>query len=60
MIEPERFGDRPHFFVGIDERIAVGTKAGHAGGELSPVLHVQQHPRYQPRHAVDIARDGGE
>ena len=56
MIEPERLGDRAHLFVGVDERIAVGTKAGHAGGELSPVLHVEQHPGYEPAHAVDVAR----
>ncbi len=60
VIEPERFGDRAHFLVGLDERIAVGTKAGHARGELSPVLHVQQHARDQPRHAVDIAGDRGQ
>ena len=40
--------------------VAVGAKAGHAGGELAAVLHVEQHPRDQPRHAVDVARDRGE
>ena len=60
MIEAERLGDRAHFLVGIDERAAVGAKAGHAGGELAAVLHVEQHPRHQPGDAVDVARDRGE
>ncbi len=60
VIEPEGLGDRPHFLVRLDERVAVGPKAGHAGGELAAVLHVEQHPRNQPRHAVDVARDRGE
>ena len=27
VIEPERLGDRPHFFVGLDERIAVADES---------------------------------
>ncbi len=55
MIEPKRLGDRADLLVGVDQRIAVGTIAGHAGGELAAVLHVEQHPRDQPRHTVDVA-----
>ena len=57
MIEAKRFGDRAHLLVGLDQRAAVRAKAAHAGGELAAVLHVQQHSRDQPGHAVDITSD---
>ena len=57
MVEAKRLGDRPHLLVGADQRLAIRPVAGHPRGELAAVLHVQEHPRDQPRDAVDISGD---
>ena len=60
VVEPEGFGDGADLFVSIDQCIAVGAKTGHAGRELTTVLHIEQHSRNEPRHAVDVAGDWRE
>ncbi len=55
VVQAERLGDRPQLLVGPDQRVAILAIAGHPCGELPAVLHVQEHPRDQPSHAVDIS-----
>ena len=57
MVEPERLDDGADLLVGVEDCFAVRVVAGHSGGELAPVLHVEQHPRHQPGDAVDVPRD---
>jgi len=57
VVEAKRLGHGSEFFVSLEESLPTGMEAAHAGGKLTPVLHVQQHSRNQPRHAVDFPGD---
>ena len=49
VVEAKRLDDGADLLVGVEELVAIGIVGGHAGGELAAVLHVEQHPRHQPR-----------
>ena len=52
VVEAKNLGDRADFLMGIDQLLAMRIEGGHARGKLPAVLHVQQHPRHQPRDFV--------
>ena len=53
MVQPKDFGDRTDVLHGFQHRRPIGIVAGHASGQLSAILNVQQHSRQQ---AGDLSR----
>jgi len=55
VVQAEGLGNSPQLLVDPDDRIAIHAIAGHPCRQLPAILHIQQHPRDQSSHAVDIA-----
>src|SRR5439155_5944920 len=49
LVEVKHLGDGADLFVRVDELISLAVERGHAGGQLSPVLNIQQQSRDQAR-----------
>jgi len=49
VIEPKDLAHRADIFPLHQQLVAVRVVGRHAGGQLAPVLHVDQHARNHPR-----------
>ena len=58
VVEPKHLADRPHVFPFHQQLVAVRIVGRHAGGQLAPVLHVDQHAGDHPRGGTrSVPRD---
>ena len=52
MAQPKHLAHRAHAAIRFQQLLPLGVVARHPGRKLAAILHVQQHPRDQPRNLV--------
>ena len=61
VVHAEGFNDGTQLTICVEQLLAIGSVGRKPRGQLPAVLHVEQHPRHEPRHlfGASLGRKAG-
>ncbi len=58
MVEAKCLDDGADLLVGVEDAFAMGIERGHAGGELTAILQIDEHADHKPGDLLGAVLEG--